>query len=63
MVTILMLSAKLTAPDLLKIKVFGNKGDDVIISGHDVTNKFYYVIQIILQMWSFDQSLATLVFL
>ena len=40
MVTILMMSAKMATPGLLKIKVFWNKGYDVIISVHDVTNKF-----------------------
>ena len=39
MVTILMISAKLATLDLLKIKVFFNKGCDVIISVYDVTNK------------------------
>ena len=40
MVVILMMSAKLAALGFLKIKVFWNKGYDVIISVHDiVTNK------------------------
>ena len=39
MVTILMISAKLATPDLLKIKIFQNKGFDVIIPNYDVTNK------------------------
>ena len=39
MVTILMLSAKLATLGLLKIKVFRNKGYDVIISVFDVINK------------------------
>ena len=39
MVAILMMSAKLTTLDLLKIKVFRNKGYDVVIPIHDVTNK------------------------
>ena len=39
-VTILMMSAKMTTPGLLKIKLFWNKGDDIIIYVHDVTNKF-----------------------
>ena len=39
MVTILMMSAKMATLGLLKIKVFWNKGYDVIISVHDVTNK------------------------
>ena len=39
MVTILMMSAKLTTPGLLKIKIFQNKGYDVIIPDYDVNNK------------------------
>ena len=38
MVTILMMSAKMATPDLLKIKIFWKRGYDVIISAHDVTN-------------------------
>ena len=33
------MSAKMATPGLLKIKVFWNKGYDVIISVNDVTNK------------------------
>ena len=39
MVTILMMSAKVTTPGLLKIRVVLNNGYDVIISVNDVTNK------------------------
>ena len=39
MVTILMISAKMATPGLLKIKVFRKKGYDVIISVYDVINK------------------------
>ena len=39
MVAILMMSANLAALDLLKRKVFRNKGYDVIIHVHGVTNK------------------------
>ena len=39
MVTILMMSAKMAIPGLRKIKVFWNKGYDVIIFVHDVLNK------------------------
>ena len=39
MVTILMISAKITTPDLLKIRVFINNGYDVIIFVHDITIK------------------------
>ena len=40
MVTILMMSAKMATPGLLKIRVLWKKGYDVIISVSDVTNKF-----------------------
>ena len=43
-----MMSAKMATPSLLKITVFLNKGYNIIIPVHDVTNKFYHVIQIIL---------------
>ena len=36
---ILIISAKLSTLDLLKINILWNKGYDVIISVHDVTNK------------------------
>ena len=39
MAAILMMSAKLATLDLLKIKVFWNKGYDAMTSFHDVTNK------------------------
>ena len=39
MVAILMMIAKLGTLGLLKIKVFCNKGYDVIISLHDITSK------------------------
>ena len=39
MVTFFMMSAKMAAPGLLKIKAFWNKVYDVIISVHEVTNK------------------------
>ena len=48
MVTIWMMLAKLATPGLLKIRVFWKKGYDVIIPVHDLTNKFYDVVQIIL---------------
>ena len=38
MVTILMKSAKITTPGLLKIRIFLSNGYDIIISVHDVTN-------------------------
>ena len=54
MVAILMMSAKLATLGLLKIKVFWNKGYDVIISVHDVTNKILsrdsnYIVDVV--MW------------
>ena len=39
MLVILMITAKLVTLGLLKLKVFGNKSYDVIISVHDVTIK------------------------
>ena len=33
------MSAKLATPGLLKIKIFRNKGYDIIIPDHHVTNK------------------------
>ena len=41
MVAILVMSANLTTLDLLKIKVFQNKGYGVVISVHDVTSKIF----------------------
>ena len=38
MVAIFMISAKLATLGLLKIKIFWNKGYDVMISLHDVIN-------------------------
>ena len=40
MVAILMVSSKLAIPGLLKIKIFQNKGHDVIVLDYDVINKF-----------------------
>ena len=48
MVTIFMVSAKLATLGLLKIKIFRNKGYDVIIPDYDVIKKSYHVTQIIL---------------
>ena len=39
MVAILMMSAKMTTPGLLRISIFQNKSYDIIIFVHDVTNK------------------------
>ena len=60
MVKILMMSAKMIAPALLKIKVFWNKGYYVIYSVYDVTNKILsydsnYIMNMV--MWpEFDNS-------
>ena len=48
-----MISAKLTTIGLLKIKVFKNKGYDVIIFVHDVTNTFFphgssYIVDLVI---------------
>ena len=53
-VTVLMMSPKMAIVGLLKIKVFWNKGYDVIISVHDVTNKILssgsnYIVDVV--MW------------
>ena len=50
-----MTSVKMAAPGLLKVKIFWNKGYDVIISVNDVTNKTLsgnsnYVVDMF--MWS-----------
>ena len=39
MVTILMMSAKLASPGLIKTKIFQNKGYGVIIPDYDDINK------------------------
>ena len=57
------MSAKLATPGLLKIKIFRNKGYDVIIPDYTSPTKFYHVTQIILKMLSFDQSWVALAFL
>ena len=49
-----MMSTKLATLGFLKIKVFWNKGDDVMISVHDVTNKILsrnssYIVDVV--MW------------
>ena len=47
MVTILMMSTKMTTLGLLKIKVFLNKGYDVIISVSDGSS---YIVKVV--MWT-----------
>ena len=53
MVTILMMSAKTATPDLLKIKVFRNKGYGVITPVNHVTSKILsrdsnYIVDVVL---------------
>ena len=63
MVIILVMFTKKTTLGHLKVKVFRNKDNDVISYAHDVTKKVYHVSQIILQIYSCDQSLVTLPFI
>ena len=63
MVTILMIPAKLATIGLLVIKIIKNKIYGAIVSIHEVTNNSFYLTQIILPMWSCDQTLVTLPFL
>ena len=53
MAAILMMSTKMVTLGVLRIKTLLKKDYDVIIFVCDVTNKFYHLSQIILQMWSF----------
>ena len=60
MVVILMMSEKLATLRLLRIKVFWNKGFEVIISVHDITNKVLsrdsiYIVDVIMGL-KFDNS-------
>ena len=53
MVTVLMMSTKMATPSLLKIKLFRNRGYDIIISVYDVTNKILsrdsnYIIEVVM---------------
>ena len=53
MVTILMMSAKIITPGLLKIRVFLNRGYDVIVFVYDVTNKILsrdsnYIVDVVM---------------
>ena len=54
MVIILIMSVKMVTLGLLKRKVFWNKGYEVIVSAHDVTNKILsidanYIVDMV--MW------------
>ena len=53
MATILMMSAKLATPGLLKINIFQNKGYDVIIPDFDAINKILsresnYIVDVVM---------------
>ena len=54
MVTILMMSAKLASPGLIKTKVFRNKGYSVIIPDYGVINKvlsrdsLHYIVDVVM---------------
>ena len=53
MVTILMMSAKMATPDLLKVKIFLNKSCYVIISLYGITNKILsrnsnYIVDVVM---------------
>ena len=48
LVKILVISAKMATPGLLKITIFRNKGYDVITFLDDVTNKVLLMIQVTL---------------
>ena len=53
MVKILMMSAKMATPALLKIKVFSNKGYNVIYSAYGVTSKILshdsdYIVDVVM---------------
>ena len=63
MVTISMMSAKVTSPGLLKINSFWNTSYDDIVSVHDVTNKFLSRDSNYIVDESCDQNLVTLAFL
>ena len=60
MVTILMMSAKVATPGLLKIKVFWNKGCDVIIFVYDVIKKLSrdsnYIVNVVMWLNSGNSS-------
>ena len=58
-----MTSAKMATLGLLKEKVFGNKVMTSKFLSKTSPTKFYHVTQIILLMWSCDQSLVTPTFL
>ena len=53
MIIILLMSAKLAIPGLLKINIFGKKGYNIIINGYDVTNQILsrdsnYIVDVVM---------------
>ena len=60
MVTVLMMSAKLAAPDLLKIKIWRNKGYGVINPDYYITSEILSLDPNVTKVY---QSLVTLAFL
>ena len=60
---ILIMLTKLATLDLLKMKLFLNKIYDVLILSMTSTTDLYNGTQIVLQMWSSEQSLVILVYL
>ena len=62
MVKILMISAKMATPALLKIRYFGIKVITSNILSMTSPTKFCHMTPVILWMWSCDQSLVTLAF-
>ena len=60
MITVLMMQSKMVAVDFLKMKVFQNKGCEVIVFLHDVINTFLsrgsnYIVYVIMGP-KFDSS-------
>ena len=63
MVAISMMSTKLITPGLLQLKVFWNKGYDVIISVYDINNKVLsccsnYVVEEVMWPEFVDSSIS-----
>ena len=63
MVTILMMSAKLATPGLVKIMTFRNKGYDVIILDYDVSNEILsrdsaYIVYVVMWTKSVNSSIS-----
>ena len=53
MVTTLRISGKLATPGLFKIKIFQNKGYDIIIPGYDAPNEILsresnYIVDVVM---------------